>query len=90
MKTIYLGVIMTEDHTNVVSVLEYETKHERNIAWKAIDATWSLDNPYNYYMWFVDVTINDKNECTSIIEYTHLEPVAYLSIKKTLNKLGIK
>lgn len=89
MKKYYLGLIMTEDHENIVNVVIYENKYDRNTGWKAIDATWCINNPYNFYMWFVDVTIDDKR-VTSIIEYTALEPVAYVAIKEALSKLGIR
>lgn len=90
MKTIYLGLIMTENRKKVVAVLTYETALERKAGWQAIDATWSINNPYNFYMWFVDVTIDSSNHVTSIIEYTHLEPIVYPCIMEALNKLGIK
>lgn len=90
MKTMYFGIIMKEDMTKVIKVLVYRTSDERRIAWEALDSTWSADNPYNFYMWYVDVTINDCDTCVGIKQYVQLSNAAYVAVNDTLKAMHIK
>lgn len=90
MKTIYFGIIMSEDMNKVIKVMVYKTKEERRIAWEALDVTWNVENPYNFYMWYVDATINIYNECIAIRQYVELSNAALVAINDTLKEMHIK
>ena len=90
MKKLYFGIIMTEEQNKVIKVLVYKSAEERRIAWEAIDATWNVDNPYNFYMWYMDAIINEKNECVAVHQYVDVSLEAHEAVRKTLKEMHIK